>query len=100
MRVVGNVDRASVLVLEKNLLPILAAIRCAEDATLRIWPVSMSQRGHESDVGILRIDDHLADNPAVAQSNIFPRFAAIERLVDSIDLRNVSPNACLAGSDI
>ena len=88
-----DIDAARVLVLKQNPLPTLATIAGTENSTLCIWPEWVPQRRDKDDVRILGIDNHLANGTGIAQANILPCLAAVDRFVDSITVRDVSSDA-------
>ena len=88
-----DINAARVLVLKQNSLPILATIAGTENSTLCIWPEWVPQRRDKDDVRILGIDNHLANGAGIAQANILPCLAAVDRFVDSITVRDVSSDA-------
>ena len=96
VRIEGHVDASGVLIFVENFLPGLAAIGRAENTALGVRSVGMAERGHENDVRIVGIDDDFADGAAVAQANVLPGLASVERFVNSIAVRDVSANAGLA----
>src|SRR4029077_13962288 len=91
-----DVNPAGVLVLVNNLLPVLAAVGRAEDATLGVRPKRMTQGSDKDDIGILGVNDPLADGSGIGQTCVLPGLAAIRRLVNAVAMRNVSPDAGLA----
>ena len=96
----GHVDASGILIFVEDLLPILAAVGCAENAALGVRPIGMAEGCDESDVGIVGIDNDLADGAAVAQANVLPGLARVEGFVDSIAVRNVAAYAGFAGADV
>src|ERR1022692_3106900 len=100
MRVESNVDASGVFVFVENFLPVLAAVDRAEDAALSVGPIGMAESSHENDIGIIRINDDFADGARVGEANILPGLARVERLVDSVALRNVAAYAGFARAHI
>ena len=100
MRVEGYVNASGVFVFVEHFLPRLAAIGCAENAALSVWPVGVAKGRHKNNIGIAGIDDDLADGTGIAQSNVLPGLAAVERFVDPIPLRNVAANAGFTRADV
>jgi len=86
----GHIDAAGVLIFVENFLPALATIGRAKNAAFGVRSKRMAERSYERDVGIIRIHDNFADSATVVQPNVLPGFAAIERFVDSIAVRDVS----------
>ncbi len=60
----------------------------------------MSQRCDENNVGIPRIDDHLADGSRIFQPDVLPGFSGVHRLPNAVALRNVPANAGLARTHV
>ena len=84
----------------EDLVPRLAAIGGAENATFGVWTEGMTESGHKDDIGIVRIHDHLADRARILQADVLPGFTGVHRLPDAVTLRDVAANAGFAGSDI
>src|SRR5207248_8983152 len=63
----------------------------SEHTALLVRPVRMPGHGHEKSVGILWIHSQLRDLLTVAQSQMGPRLASIDRFVNSIADRKVRP---------
>ena len=95
-----DVVATGVLVLREHLLKRLSAIGRAIDAALLIRSVGMSQRGHEEPVGILGIDGDARNLLRIAQSEVHPRPASVDRLVDAVARRKVGPVKPLATPDV
>src|SRR4029077_1446738 len=89
----SDVDATGVFIFIKNFLPCLAAVGGAKDAALGIRTVRMTQGGYKNDIRIFGIDDDPADGAAVMQPDVLPRLASVERLVNSISVRNVPTDA-------
>ena len=96
MRIEGYIDAAGVFVFVENLLPCLSAVGRAEDAAFGVRPVGMPQGRDEGDIGIRRINNDLADRARIVQANVLPGLAAVQRLVDTIAVRDVAANAGFA----
>ena len=96
----GDVDASGVFVFVENFLPGLAAVGGAEDTAFGVWSVGMAESGYENDFGIAGIDDDFADGAAVAQADVLPGLASVERLVDSVAVTDVAADAGFAGADI
>src|SRR5262249_240480 len=62
----GDVRGTGVGVLLEHLLPAFAAVAGAVDAALGVGAEGVSEDGGEGDVGVARIDRHLADLPDLA----------------------------------
>src|SRR4051812_49344957 len=100
MRIEGHVDATGVFVLVEHLLPGLATVGSAENATFRVWPEGMAQSRDKRDVRIVGIDDDLPDRARVAQTDVLPCLATVESLVNSIAVRNIAANAGLARAHV
>src|ERR1700691_3581852 len=96
----GHVDASTVLIFIENFFPAFAAIDGAENAAFGVGSIGMAERSYENDVGIIGIDDDFADGTTVAQANVFPSLARIERFVDSIALRSVAAYAGFARTHV
>ena len=60
----------------------------------------MPGHSHEKSVGIFWIDSQLRDLLTVAQSQMRPRFAGIDRFVDSIADRKIRPMQSFTAADV
>ena len=60
----------------------------------------MPGHGHEKSVGIFWIDSQLRDLLTVAQSQMRPRLACIDRFVDSIADRKIRPMQSFTAADV
>jgi len=85
LRIERHVDRTGVLVFVENLVPGLAAVGGAKDAAFCVGSVGVPQRGDESDIGIVRVYDHLANRARVFQADVLPDLPA------STDFQTPSP---------
>src|SRR5262249_54852734 len=56
--------------------------------------------GHEQDVRVARIDDHLADLPRVVETEMRPGLAGVAGSVHTVAVRDLRPHVRLAGADI
>src|SRR5207253_6272450 len=83
-------------------LPIsgLPAVNGAKDAALGIWTIRMAKRRNQHAVGIFWIDDQLADRPRIAQADVLPGLAAVNRFVNAVTMGGVATNAAFTGSYI
>src|SRR5207253_3620076 len=95
MLITRQINRARLVVLEKNLLPCLAGICGTEYTAIRIRPVCMAQRRHVNQVRISRMDQNSRDVLRIVQANVCPRLAAISGPVHSIAVRDISSYAGL-----
>ena len=96
----GDVDPAGVLIFIENLFPGFAAIKRTENAALGIWTVGMAKRCDENAVRVLGIDNQLADGTRIAQPDVLPGLAAVNRLVNAVPMRGVAADAAFARSYI
>ena len=60
----------------------------------------MAERRHKGDVGILRIDGDSSDLARVGQAGVLPCPAGIDRLVDTVAVREVAADIGLAHTDV
>src|SRR6266581_9728758 len=58
-----NVNRAGVLVMEENFLPVRPAVFGAKDAALLVRAIRVSQHRHKNSVRIARINDNSSNLP-------------------------------------
>src|SRR5580704_4508745 len=100
MRIKSDINPAGVVVFVANFLPGLAAIVGAEDAALGVRPEGMPEGRNIDDVRIRGIDDDPANRSRIAQADVLPGLAPIERFVDSVTMRDVATNTSFASPDI
>src|SRR2546429_4930346 len=86
LRINFDVDPAGVFIFIENLLPRLPAVNGAKDAALGIWTIRMAKRRNQHAVGIFWIDDQLADRPRIAQADVLPGLAAVNRFVNAVTM--------------
>ena len=72
----------------------------AEEATLLVWAVGMAERGDIDDVGIGRMDAHLADIARIFEAEMRPGLARVGGLVDAVAMRDIAANGGLAHANI
>ena len=60
----------------------------------------MAKRRNQHAVGIFWIDDQLADRPRIAQADVLPGLAAVNRFVNAVTMGGVATNAPFARSDV
>ena len=84
MRIDRDVERADVVVLEEHALERRAAVERAIDAALGVRSVRMAEHGDEETLRVRRIDRHRGDLLPVAQTEMRPRRAAVDRFVDAV----------------
>ena len=70
------------------------SISRAKYTALLLWPIRMSHRACQDDVGIFRVDGQVSD----ASGFFLPGLAGIGRFVNSLAHRDVTPNPRFAGS--
>src|SRR5271157_40477 len=90
-RVEGQINRAGVLILVKNLAPVLAAIDGAKDAALGVGPERVAHRRDENAVGVLGINQNCADLLGIAQPEMPPRLAAVDGFVHAVADGEIGP---------
>src|SRR5258705_82343 len=103
IRVAGiedDIDPAAVAIAEQHPLPGLAAVAGAEDPALLVGAERVPECGDERDVRVSRINDDGTDVARVAQTEVLPGLAGIERLVYPVAIGDVAARAGLAGADI
>ena len=99
----GSIERsmaAGVLVAKEDALPGLAAIARAIDAALLVRAMRVTERGDVDEIGILRVDAHLADVARLREAAVRPGLAAVGGLVDAVAVRDVAANRRLAHADV
>ena len=90
-RIKSQINRSSLLIFEKNLLPGLSPVHRPEYPPIRIRPISMSQRSHVHHVrvgglGVIQ-DDERAGSPSVRSSPVrhhLKRRLALLRALDQV----------------
>ena len=60
----------------------------------------MTQRCHKDNVGVARVDAHLADVTGIGQAAMGPGFTAVGRFVDAVAIGNINADGRLAHADI
>src|SRR5271157_610248 len=96
----GEIRGARMLIFIEHLLPVLTAIRGAEDAALGIRPIGMPQDRHEDAIGIVRIHQNGRYLLAVAQAEVAPGLAGVGGLVHAIAHRKVGSLQAFAATHI
>src|SRR5258708_39434026 len=84
----SKIDRPAAFVVKQNLLPALSSIFRTENASLRVRPVSVTQRRHENLVRVTSVHEDSPDLPRILQPDVLPRLAAVGGLVHSIPVRD------------
>ncbi len=100
LRIENHIDRSGVLVFVENLVPGLAAISGAENASFRVRTKGMTERRDKNDIGIARVHDHFANRARILEANVLPGFSRVHRLPDAVTLADVAANASFAGPHI
>ena len=96
----GEVDRAGVGVLVEHLGPRAAAVAGAKHAAIGVRPVGMTQRRHQDDVGVARIDHDLPDVARALESHELPVVAPVRGLVDAGAVGDVGADGGFARADV
>src|SRR5262249_44827121 len=79
-----EVEHACLVVLKPDTLPGLAPVRGLVQTPFLARPIKPAQRSDVDDVGVLRVNDDLADLVRLFQALVLPRLAAVRRTVDPI----------------
>src|SRR3989440_2532423 len=86
--------------MEQHPLPALATVAAAVDATLIVGAKHVPERRHEYDIGVSRMDNDRANVARVAQTDMLPSLAGVERFVDTVAVCEVAARTGLAGAHI
>ena len=78
----------------------LPAVGRSKDAALLVRAVRMPEHGDEQPVRVARVDDDLRDLLAVAQAEMRPGRAGVDRLVDAVAGGEVGPLQAFAAADV
>ena len=100
-RVVGihfQTRRTGVFVHEQHVLPRLPTVSRAEDSTLTLRTVTVTQRSHVYDVGVGRVDDDARCAARPREAHVPPVLPPICGFVDPGAERHVRANVRLTGS--
>src|SRR5205807_1010423 len=81
-------------------LPAPAAVAGAEDASFVVGSEHVPERGHECDIRVAGMDDDRANVTRIAQPDMLPGLAGVERFVDAITVGDVATRTGLAGAHI
>ena len=100
IRVEHQIDRAGLVISKKDFLPLLAAVIRTEYAAHFVRPISVPQRSHVHDVGILRMHHNLRDVLRIVEADVRPRLPAVHGLVHPVPIRNISANARFPGAHV
>src|SRR5262245_50774196 len=82
------------------MLPRFAAILRAVDAALRIRPVRVAERADIDEIGVRRVDAHLADVACLGQPTVLPRSPAIDGSVDTVSVRDIAADGGFAHTNV
>src|SRR6266566_8548711 len=97
-RIKLEIDSSGVFVLIQNFLPCEAAIEGTKNAALRIRSVRMAKHAGENPAGIVRINDDGANLLSIAQSEMIPGTAPIERFINSVAGGKIRPAKAFAAA--
>ena len=100
IRVPGEIDRANLRATVQHLLPLGTAIFRAVNAALRIRPIGVPKSSDEHGVRVFRMHQNAANVFRIAQADIAPGLACIERLVDAIAHADIGADVGLAGAHV
>src|SRR5439155_6308791 len=98
-RVHHHVDDAGLVVLVPDLLPVLAAVGGLVDAALLVGTVAASQGADVDNVGVLGVNEDLADLKRLLEAHVLPGAAAVGRFVDAVAVGDAVARVGLAGAD-
>src|SRR5688572_1362192 len=79
--------------------PRCSAIGRLVDATLAPLAPDRTLRRDVDNVGVSRVDQDAADMFAFLEADVFPRAAAVDRLVDTVTVRDDALRVVFAGAD-
>src|SRR5262245_34446124 len=82
------------------MVPIFAAIRRAKYPTLIVGSIGMTQRRHIDQIGIGGMNTYAGDMTCVLQTQVRPGFPCIGRLIDTIAVGDVAPDAAFSHPDV
>src|SRR5262245_59994130 len=95
----GHVEDAGFVVLVKDMVPGFAAIDGFEYAAFLVVAVTATQGADINDVGVLGMNQNLADLEGLPQAHVFPGFAAVGGFVNAVTIGHGIAWIGLAGSD-
>src|SRR5262245_34433592 len=93
-----QIDDARLVIDMKNAVPRLAAVGRLEKSALWMRAIKPAERADIDDIRVLRMDDYLADLERLLEAHVFPRLAAVGRLVDTVSIGNGVARIGLAGA--
>src|SRR5271165_3204388 len=79
----GQISSADAWTFTQNMGPGGTAIGGLVHASFVIGTVRMAQSGDIDDLRVIRVNDNAADLPRLLKSDVLPRFASIQGLVDT-----------------
>src|SRR5205814_6021081 len=91
---------ADVLVAMQNLFECFAAIERSINAPFCVRPVRMTGYRNENAIGFFWIDRELRDLLTIAQSEMHPGLAGVDRFINAVPNRQVRAMQSFAASDI
>src|SRR5262249_32402607 len=92
-------EDARLVVHAQDLLPRLAAVRRLVEAAILIVAVQPAQGADIDDVGVLGVDEDLADLERLLESHVLPGLAAVGGLVHAVAVGDRVARVVLAGAD-
>ena len=84
----------------EDLLPRLASVGGAIDASFRVWSPGNALRAHEHHVRVFGMDAHVADLSHLSKPNRSPRLPAVIGPIDTLSEDHVAANAVAARADV
>ena len=99
-RIELQIRRSGVLVLRQDLLERAAAVGGSIHAALVVRPVRVSEHRYEQPIRVVRIDDDVRDLLTIAQAEVRPGLAGVDRFVDAVTYRQVRPREPFAAADV
>ena len=96
----GNLVRPGPLADVEHVLPGRAAVGGPEDPPHLVRPEGVAEHRRMGDVRVLRVDDHPADLPGVAESDVGPALSAVRGLVHPVARGDVAPDAGRTASNV
>src|SRR5205823_3923008 len=94
-----HVDDARLVVYEFDLFPGRPAVSGLVQAAVGVGAVEPAQRADVNGVGVLRVDDDLADLEGLFQAHALPGLTTVGGLVDAIAVGDAIARVALAGAD-
>ena len=100
VRIHDEIDRASAVVPEQNLVPGPAAVGGPEDAAVGTRAERMSESSHESPLRVGRVHPDPADRLGVLQTDVTPVPPAIVGAIHTVALKHIRSQLHLAHPDV